>query len=299
MKTGRLYWGIFFITFGGLFLLNNFTPLKMDWEFIWTLWPVILIVLGAYFLIKESKYRWILITLSAFVLGFVLFAVIMNVTGFVRDNVEDGEYHVEYFREDYSDNISRAKLYVEAAAGRFEINDTSSYLFDAIAKGRFGNYYFQSDSADSTYDLSLEMEDENHINLGSINRNNVDIKLNTRPVWDIRLDVGASSVDLDLSPYAVQSLDVQSGAAKVKVKIGNKSEFTKVNFESGVSKLELLIPASTGCQINADTDLSKKNFNGFEKIDSHTYQTSNFNSAVNKAIIDLETAVSSVKVSRY
>lgn len=303
MKTGHFFWGILFITFGGLYLISNFTPIKMDWEFIWSLWPLFLILLGTYFLIKQSKYRWILVILSGFVLGLVMFAAIKNISGFVDEdfdvNIDNGDYNVEHFYEHYSNKINNANLYVEAAAGKFFIKDTTSMLIDAVAKGsRNNDYYFKSDSSGGIYDLSLEMESDRHIKLGRY-KNNVDIKLNPNARWDLRFDIGASSVDLDLSPYKVQMLDIKSGAAKVKVKIGSKTDYTKVNFDSGVSNLEILVPRTSGCQINTDTDLSSKNFRGFNKIDKNIYQTSNYNSAPNKAVIDLKTAVSSIRVAQY
>jgi hypothetical protein len=54
-KSGSLVWGIIFIAFGVLFLLDQF---NVDvWDAVWRFWPVILIIWGADKLYRGLKER--------------------------------------------------------------------------------------------------------------------------------------------------------------------------------------------------------------------------------------------------
>ena len=89
------------------------------------------------------------------------------------------------------------------------------------------------------------------------------------------------------------------GASKLKIKLGDKNDNIRVKLEAGVSKIEIMIPESSGCDIHSETVLSNKHFNGFNKISSGHFRTANFDSASNKIYLSFNTGVSSIRVNRY
>ncbi|MGE5682913.1 MAG: LiaI-LiaF-like domain-containing protein [Bacillota bacterium] len=300
MKTKTVFWGIFLITLGGLILINNFFPLNFNWELVWDFWPVILIIFGLYFLLRDSGIRWVFIILNALVLGLVLFAAIKSFSFWESEGDFGDSYQVEQFNAPLKDGIKRAKLTMEAAAGNFTIKDTTGNdLINARSEGSFGNYVFNHFDNNDNAEVSFEMQ-EHHVNIGRhFPKNRFEMKLNSRPVWDMDFNVGAASVNLDLAPYTLENLYIKSGAASVKVKLGDKAEKTDLKFDSGASSLEVYVPKNIGCEINADVKLSSKNFKGFNKIDNDTYRSENFDGASKRIYIAFDAGVSSVKVDRY
>jgi hypothetical protein len=299
MKTHHLFWGILFLLLGTLIFLDNVTILNLDWDFIFNLWPVILVIIGLSILIRETKYKWILVVLSSIIIGLVIFAIYKNIVDFFDTEIEfNSDTTTQSFSEPFASSIKNASLFVDVSAGGIYLQGTTDDLINVFTKGSAGNFNFQPDVTDDKADLYLEQDEDVHFGKG-LRKNRIEIKLNTNPVWDMEYDVGASKLDLDLSPYNTEDVYFKSGVSSIKVKVGSKSDSTKIRFDSGVSKLHILIPKETGCVIDSRTELTNKHFSGFEKIDNDTYQTKNYDSAVKKVYMDLKADVSTINVERY
>jgi hypothetical protein len=130
-------------------------------------------------------------------------------------------------------------------------------------------------------------------------KNKVDISLNTNPVWDMNFDVGAASMDFDLTQFRVRNVSVDMGAASITVKINDLYPETEISVDAGASDINIFVPKQSGCKIITDGALSSKHFSEFNKIDSDNYQTENFSEAANKVYINIECGVSSISVERY
>ena len=300
MKSRHIFWGILFLTLGVLILINNLATIYINWGFIWNLWPIVLVVIGLYFFVRGTEYRWILVAVTALLLGLFLFAGYKNITEFFRsDYYNNNDYNVEYFHQPYNKDIKTANLYVKSGVGSIRINDTTDELIAINTKGGFGTYNFQHDIYDNNANLYFELE-EGHFrwNIG-LRKNYIEIKINSNPVWDMEYEVGAEGIDLDLSKFKISDLTFKSGVSWIKVKLGDNYDDTKVKFNSGVSKLIVLVPKDAGCEIMARTELTKKRFPGFDRIDSQNYRTENYYDASHKISIDMKADVSNVRVERY
>ncbi|MCW8806464.1 MAG: hypothetical protein OQK56_08400, partial [Ignavibacteriaceae bacterium] len=127
----------------------------------------------------------------------------------------------------------------------------------------------------------------------------VDIALNSKPVWDMNFDVGAASMEFDLSEFKTRNVDVDMGAASINIRLGNLYSETKLSVDAGASDINIFVPKESGCKIVTDGALSSKHFTDFEKINSDKFKTENFDEAVNKIFIDIDCGVSSISVDRY
>jgi len=96
-------------------------------------------------------------------------------------------------------------------------------------------------------------------------KNSVEMSLNPKPEWGLNFDVGAASVDLDLTPYKVNKVDVNMGAAALNIKFGNLADVVRFKLDAGASDIDILIPDSVGCEIKSDAALSSKHYEGFTK----------------------------------
>ena len=309
MKPKHLFWGLLFITLGVLILVNNFSGIYWDWIGLWKLWPLVFILWGISIMVKHNGAKVLIAGAAGIVLAVTLFASfksIVHLTSndfkivFDDDSGSDYKYEFTDYSEPYAGTIKTADFSFKAGAGTFtSINDSSSRLFYAHTEGVKNNYELNSTVSDNNADLVMEMKKARFkIGKHSI-RNRVEMYFNPEPLWDLNFDVGAASVNLDLSTVKVRNLKVGMGAASFKVKLGDAAKRTDVSVESGASKVEIGVPENSGCEIRTDGALNSTDFEGFKKINSDLYRTANFDSTANKIFIHISSGVSSLDINRY
>jgi predicted membrane protein len=180
--------------------------------------------------------------------------------------------------------------------GDFRIIDTTSRLIELDRTGSQGKYNMTSEDSDSSRTIRLSLEKAEF--KGEM-KNSIKMKLNPLPIWDLELNVGAAEVNFDLSPYKTRNISIQGGASNVEVKLGSSFPDSDVNIEAGAASITLQVPKDAGCEITSNTFLASKNFEGFNKVDSHHYQTDGYSTAVKKIHINLEAGMADIEVVRY
>ena len=308
MKNSHIFWGIFFITLGGLILLNNFSSIYFDWETLAKLWPVVLILWGLSLFVKENRIvKGFVVSLLAIIVALTVFSCFEFFVDVIHDDIYwngravviDSDIDTTNYFEALNPGIKESRLHFESGAGHFEIKGISDDLFSAITAGEKNNYSFYTDTSGDYANIHFSMKEKHfRFNHGRF-KNNVEMKLNANPIWNLDFGVGAAGIDLDLSSYKIEKVDIGMGAAKLKVKLGDKNDNINLHIEAGVSKIEILVPESSGCEIRSETVLSNRHFNGFNKISSGLFRTGNFDDASNKIYLSFNTGVSSIRVDRY
>lgn len=311
MKPKHIFWGTLLIVLGALFLINNFQSIGLDWNSLWKFWPVAIILGGISIIAKDNTLKSIIAGLAALVLATSVFASVKtfgecteNNFGFVFD--EDDEYDsltssdstYYYFNADTA--VNHAKLAFNSGAGSFSLfNTTDTSLFYAHVLGRDKNYTLTSNVEGQNANIEIDMR-KSRFNFSKNNvKHKVNISLNTKPEWELYFDIGAAAIDMDLTPYKIQKVDIDMGAASLKVKLGDINKETKFYLDAGASSIEISVPENSGCEIRTDVSLSSKDFDRFNKIDSDIYRTDNFDKAEKKIFIYINSGVSSINVTRY
>jgi len=173
-------------------------------------------------------------------------------------------------------------------------------LLDFRTEGAKDNFKLNRNDLDSHSEINFEMKSNHSIKLGKTNyKNAVELSLNSNPEWDLNFDVGAASLDLDLTQYKVSKLDVDMGAAALNVKFGDLADVSRFKIDAGASDIDILVPQNVGCEIKSDAALSSRNYEGFTKIKKDLYRTENFENAAKKIFIDIDCGVSSINVKKY
>lgn len=305
MKTSHIFWGVFFISIGGLVLLGNLTDLNFTWNSAWKFWPMVLVLIGVSILVKNQMGKSIVAGLAAFVLALTLYASVSATTNLITNdfeiNFDDNEavFDTTNFSQEFSDSIKTASLQFSAGAGNFKMITPTDKLVDFQTEGIKENYRLNRNDSGSHSDITFEMKNS-HIKLGKNNyKNSIEMSLNAKPEWELNFDIGAASIDLDLTPYKVSKLDIDMGAAALNVKLGNISDVTRFKIEAGASDIDILIPDSVGCEINSEAALSSRNYEGFNKINKNLYRTENFEKSQKKIYIEIDCGVSSIDVRKY
>jgi len=308
MKFRNVFWGVILIVVGVLFILQNLHVVDFEWVRLWRLWPVLLVLWGISILPANN---WIKSGLLVVVLGGSLYFMLDQTIDWRADRNYTRDYNYDYEYDDnntiinqdfeipYEDTISLAYLDFEAAAGSFYLSDTTSQLLSFTKKGKGGKFTYAVKRSEEKASIYIEREDGD-LRFNDDNKSaKIKLALNTEPIWDVDLDVGAAKLDFDLSKFKVKKLDLDGGATSCEIKLGDKYEKTYVNIDAGASEIIIKVPSTSGCDLNLSTVLSGRTISGFEKVDHGHYRTDNFDSAQNKIFITVDAAVSSYTITRY
>jgi hypothetical protein len=298
MSYKRIFWGVILITIGTLFILKNLDVVYFSWRTVWRLWPVVLILWGIAIIPVKS---WIKLSLSVLtiIFAFTFFSNRYPHSGEFRfhKNIQEEEWEDQHINVPYDSTLTEASLIFDAAAGNFKIRNSTEELLEFDKSGALGNYSLTSEDGENSKLVKIKLENT-IVNLGK-KSDRVEMKINKDPVWNMNLDIGAASFNLDLRDFKMKKIDIDGGAASIKLKVGDLYPDTEIKIDAGASSIRISIPESSGCRIKTSTVLSSKSFRGFNKTKSHTYETDNYEDAEKKIYIELDAAVSSLNIIRY
>ena len=314
MKSDKIFWGIFLVFIGGIFLLENFDIIDFSWRYVWRFWPVILILIGVNILFKNSKSQT----------GIIVTAVITIITlglltykGLEKHQDNEGKWNWynshennntdssdvitdATYSEEFDEKYQLATLNIKGGASKFVIESASDKLFEANLNQSKSRYYLKKTEVDSAVTLNFNSKgNRSKYSLNGDDFNEIKMMLNAQPVWNINLTMGAGEIDFDLVDYKTKIIFLKGGAAAFKVKVGNLYNDINVNAETGLAEIVIEVPETSGCRIKASTGLSSKDFKGFKKMKDDSYETSNYNEAPNKINISLKGGLSDFNVDRY
>lgn len=313
MNFKKIFWGVMLVLIGTLFILKNLGVIYFTWHTIWRLWPLILILWGIS-LIPVKDYLKLIFSVVAIALS-VLLVQKYDKTGYYNFGWRDsdrGRNREQFDRDDWNDTsetqelfqpfdsaINRVELKLDAAAGEFRLEETApdDQLLTLFKEGSVGNYSMTSQDEYDVRTIELKIRESNAKIRTRGNR--VKLGLNTTPVWDFDMNIGAASIDFDLSNYKVGEIDLDGGASAINLKLGDRSDYTKLDIDAGAASIDIKIPESAGAELKIETALSSKNFPGFKKIEKGLYRTENYESAAKKIEIKIDAAVSSLNINRY
>lgn len=311
MKTDKIVWGLTLVFAGSVLLLDNFNIIDFYWTSIGQFWPLLLILIGTNMVLGRGKQTpwggYALIVVTCLVLGFIAFVGINKPSNTssrwswsFNDHVVKHDPVRGHFVEAMQPDTRQAKLYIRGGGTHYIIEGSTDKLFEAEVERAFGRFGLEKTSGDSVQQLKFVLNNkDDHFDLEEIGSNRAVIKLNTQPVWDINLNMGAGKADFDLSEHHIENLKINGGAASLEIKLGMPFQETQVSMEAGLTEVKFDIPEAVGCRIVAKTGLSDEDFNGFEKQNDGSYQTPNYSTAAKKILINLKGGLSDFEVSRY
>lgn len=318
MKLDSIIWGILLLFIGGVLLLDNFNVIEFYWRNVWRFWPVFLIILGVNILFNKSNKQ----------VGGIISLVVMLITlsflfvkgqqkpernFWIGDDFKNG-VHIDMDNDDetYSklnfvepllagDADKKTILNLSGGGTSFQLDGVTDSLIYADVKKRNGQFMLTKEVSDSVNTLTFKMQDKKRNNRWTFGdgSNDVRLRLNKLPVWEMHVKMGAGQVDFDLSNYKVREFNFDGGAAEMDIKLGDLLPITDVNVKTGVAEVKINIPTNSGCRITTKTGLSSKDFIGFTKLEDGVYETPNYQSSTKKIFIKLDGGLSSFEVKRY
>jgi hypothetical protein len=129
---------------------------------------------------------------------------------------------------------------------------------------------------------------------------NVKLDLAGMAITRVSADTGGGNMDVALPDNAANlSVAAKTGAGNVTVEIGSGMQGTGVvNANSGAGNVVVRIPSGIAARIHATSGLGKVIVDSrFSKTDKNTYQSSDYDSAVNKVEITAKSGAGNVSVN--
>ena len=113
----------------------------------------------------------------------------------------------------------------------------------------------------------------------------------------LELDAGANEARIDLSDLKVTELSLRSGASSTNLTLPSNAGMTRARVESGAASVDIRVPEGVAARIRWRGGLSSINADQarFQRMGDY-YQSPDYDTAANKADIDVQMGVGSVTV---
>ena len=292
---------------GGVLLLENFNIIDFHWGRVWRFWPVFLIIGGVNILFSRSKSQvggMISLGILVVTLGILFYKGQQPrhevwINSHTKENDESESPRDVTYSHPYTDSVSvKTVLNVSGGGTSFELKGATDSLITADVHRKLGSFSLETNVSDSITTVNFNMQGKSKWNMGD-GGNEVDLRLNTNPVWEVHMNMGAGEIDFDLSGYKVREFNFDGGAAALDIKFGDLLPITDVNIKTGVADVKINVPVGSGCRIKTKTGLSSKDFTGFNKLEDGVYESPNYKGSAKKIFVNLDGGLSNFEVKRY
>lgn len=302
MKPSRIFWGMVFITLGGFFLLKNAFDVDVTLSALGKLWPIAIVLLGLLLMFKQVLIRAALAGLVGIWVGwFVFFVVSFGWIHAVFDETEEADAIVQEIVEPLEAGVQRATFRLSTGFGRIAVDSTSNNLCVARIKSSLAQYELDRNTDDG--EIHLNLREKHHVQFKNLSVgegvNTLNIALGTQPEWEMYFEIGAAQGEFNLESFRLRELELEAGAATLRVRLGVPERQLRCRIKTGAATLKLSVPESVGCELRYEGGLSSKRFEGFQRVNEKLYRTGNFATAEKKIFLKLEAGLSSVRVERY
>jgi hypothetical protein len=112
------------------------------------------------------------------------------------------------------------------------------------------------------------------------------------------IEAGASSLDVNLEDLPVTRVELKTGASSSNVTMPSRG-VSLLDVEAGAASVNVRVPAATAARIRVKEGVSAINVdtNRFPRLDSGLYQSPGFDTAPDRAEINVESGLGSISVS--
>ena len=263
MKRNNYLWAALLLLAGSLLLLSNLGIITIN---VWgLLWPLFLIMAGAWFLLG-SRF------------------------GYPSAEVEEAAIPLE--------GAARARVRISHGAGRLQVDDSAGA--GELASGTFGgglNYRTNKDGDT----LDVKMRPAHHRD-GFIvwmpeMALNWTFGLSREIPLALELETGAGETRLDLTNLRVTDFSLQTGASSSTVLMPSQAGHTRAKIEAGAAAVTVHIPPGVAARIRTQSGLAAISIDqGRFPRQGKVYQSPDYETASNKIDLEIETGVSSINV---
>jgi LiaI-LiaF-like transmembrane region len=306
-----LFWPVILIGLGVIFLLSNMGLLSADvWSLLWQLWPVILIVIGLDVLLgRRSVWGGVLSAVLALLVVGGIVALLFFAQTFPTLYNWDTHYsfgahnlHSQHIAYPLGD-VQQADVQIDFPGGQGSI----SALEDSanLAEGDLTSYGDLNDSFSVSGSIAQLM-------LGSHfsgwnwgwdwsdgRQSRWQISLNPRAGYDLRLDSGSGSYEIDLRKLTLRSLTLDSGSGHVALSLPELGQY-RFQVNSGSGTVDIRVPQGMAMCVEYDAGSGELNAPALHRISggkhNGVYETDGFSQAGSYILMELHSGSGSVTI---
>ena len=287
-KEGVPTGAIILVVLGIVLLLQTTGVISWEvWTELWRFWPVLIIVIGVNLFIGR-RMPWLAALLALALLGgSVGIAVALTDSG--------GTDTVTRLTEPV-DGIKSADVGIDFGAGKLRLDSLSPGSPNLVEAS------FQGREAEATLERrgntgDLQISAERSAFFSGFHDVEWDISLSPAPELSLDINGGAADMELDLRGLKVTKLDLDTGAARVKVTMPDRAGHVQAQIDGGASDIDVVVPAGVAARIVSESGLSSIDIDGdrFPKS-SGVHMSPDYETAENRVDIELHVGVASVTV---
>jgi energy-coupling factor transporter transmembrane protein EcfT len=264
MRRNNLFWGIVIIIAGVLLLLNQLGLIPGNFWGIF--WPLLLIVLGLWFLFGMTMFRHAV-------------------------KAENLSIPLE--------GVSEAEIELNHGAGRLRVSGLGDSN-DLLSGSFYGGVEQELSRQGGRLRLTLKAPFDRYWFFPPVGRHETldwSLSFNQGVPLKLILKTGASETVMDLSNLKVTELEIETGASSNQITLPANAGFTRASIHAGAASIKLQVPDGVAGRIHTQGALTGTN------IDTRRYpptaggyETVGFDSAANRVEIYIEAGVGSIEV---
>lgn len=258
MRRDNFFWGGALILLGTLFLLQTQNIIPSVFPYIWPL-------------------------------ALILFGLWMIISVYWRSGNADETFSIPL------DNAKSVKYKFSHGAGQIEIKggaSTGQALFGLAADG------VKSTSRSDGDRLEVRIEaGASFIPFIGPSGGVFRFQLSQEVPVNVSVETGASQLDMDLSDVLASEIRLQTGASNSNVTMPARGA-SHMDLEAGAASVNIRIPNGVSGRVRIKEGLTSLNIdkNRFPQVDTHLYQSADYDTAENRAELNIEAGVGSISV---
>ncbi len=303
MKTGKLFWGILFVTLGTIGLLDYFgidARIDLDSEVVI---PILLVLLGVALLFKNLGIKYFFIILASIISAFALYDIFWDHARFDCD--DEDNINIEIYEDanlhsiELSDSIKLAKLELSTLGNEifFNENNDDGELIQFEQKGNL-RYKTHNFTENGIANIKINPETISSENADD-DDSELKLSLSTRIDWEINVNSGASNLEMNLVHVPVAKFEIKSAVSNIDITLGSLQKYSNLMIDAAASEIIINLPKETGCLIESKSIFLEKDLPNFSKFDENSFTSQNYDKSKNKVKIDLKSAINRIEVKFY
>lgn len=299
MRVGSLIWGFIVLLLGIIFLGINLDWWNSSVLFdLFSLWPVIILLIGVKIIFGHNYLLSAIISLLILI-GVVVFLFSPNPAIRKFSRVSTTQTENDTISRNLENGVQKASLEIDFGAGNLNVKNApeNNLLYNAVL-GSNGGRLTESYSL-SNGEVKVKLSETMSRSFFG-NRRTLDLEVNSSVPLSLKVNSGASNIDLNLRELTVTNLDLNAGASSGKIVFGDKVSSVTAEIDAGASNMEIDVPSGTGIKVVSSSALMSNNFEsiGLQKS-GDTFTSNGFDQSKKQILLTIKAGASSFKIARY
>lgn len=285
---------IFWAGMGVILLLSSLGLLIWNvWDIILRLWPLLFVALGLDLLVRRRPI-WI-----SFAALLVMAAIVTGALWYIGSGARAQSFPAQDVSQALG-NATQASITLDPSAGSIIISSLGSSSSQLIAgkvqKARTENIqpHFSQNSDRASYSLSSEGIAMFYPNSSSQNWT-WDFGLNPAIPIDLKVDMGAGNIQLDLKNLNISSLDVEMGIGKTTVFLPSAGLFSGT-INGAIGEVEIIVPKGMELRLRSNSGITGVDVPGNYQHSDTLYTSPGYASAENRISLEVGQAIGNITV---